>query len=91
MNCTYQTSLPVNLVFSVELRGDSSSSDHLSASSPTANIVSPSKDCRVGWFSFTGLGGIGERPPASSVASGERASSSSSEPPKEAISKPSSS
>ena len=38
----------VNRVLSVELRGDSSSSDHLSASSPTAKIVSPSKDCLIG-------------------------------------------
>ena len=38
----------VNLVLSVELRGDSSSSDHLSASSPTAKIVSPSNDCLTG-------------------------------------------
>ena len=83
--------LPVNLFRSAELPGDSSSSDHLSASSPTANIVSPSSDCRAGWLSFTGLGGTGERGPPSRTASGERASSSSSEPPKEAISKPSSS
>ena len=42
----YQSFFPVNLLCSAEFRGDSSSSDHLSPSSPTANMVSPSNDCR---------------------------------------------
>ena len=50
---------PVNLAFSVEFRGDSSS-DHLSWSSPTAKIVSPSNDGLPGAFSLTGFGGTGE-------------------------------
>lgn len=86
----------VSLVLSCECLGDSSSSDHLSASSPTAKIVSPSNDCRGSRFSLTGFGGIGDKapllpPPLGLWRSGDRASSSSREPPKDAISKPSSS
>ena len=45
-NHPHQSFFPVNLLCSAEFRGDSSSSDHLSPSSPTANMVSPSNDCR---------------------------------------------
>ena len=83
--------LLVNFCLSSEFLGESSSSDHLSPSSPTAKIVSPSSEWRGGWLSLTGFGGSGEREPLP-LGIGERASSSSSrEPPKEAISKPSSS
>ena len=86
-------SLPVSLVRSCEFRGESSSSDHLSASSPTANIVSRSSDR----LSSTGFGGTDANFPLAAPlrvdgSSGDRPSSSSSrDPPKEAISKPSSS
>jgi len=88
-----QSFLCVSLVLSAELRGDSSSSDHLSPSSPTAKIVSPSSDCLGGWLSIIGFGGTGDSCPLapSYMSSGDRASSSSREPPKDAISKPSSS
>ena len=89
-----QSFFPVNFCRSEELRGDSSSSDHLSSPSPTAKIVSPSKECLGLLLSLMGLGGTGDNdpgPPLSPRPSGERASSSSKDPPKEAISKPSSS
>ena len=81
---------PVNFSFSSEFLGDSSS-ESLSISSPTAKIVSPSSECRgAGAPSLIGFGGTGERAPLADCG-GDRASSSSSDPPKDAISKPSSS
>jgi hypothetical protein len=91
---------PVSLFLSPEFLGLSSSSDHLSPSSPTANIVSPSSDSRgIGeGTEFDGFGvGLGDRPrPAVPLGTGVRSSgvlpsSSSSESARERISKPSSS
>lgn len=45
-NFPSQELLPVSLFLSSEFLGLSSSSDHLSPSSPTAKIVSPSSDSR---------------------------------------------
>lgn len=90
---TSQSFFPVNFCLSEEFRGDSSS-DHLSPSSPTAKMVSPSNEGLGRLSSFIGLGGTGDSvpgPPLSVRSPGDRASSSSREPPNEAISKPSSS
>jgi hypothetical protein len=94
-------SFPVSLFLSSEFLGLSSSSDHLSPSSPTAKIVSPSKDSLglgEGILCAGFGGGLGERPrfvdPLGTgvlFSSGVRPSSSSRESARERISKPSSS
>lgn len=91
----YQVPFPVNLFRSPESRADSSS-DHLSPSSPTAKIVSPSNDSRWSGGPFAGFGGTGESPLLAPFgvrrSGGERASSSpSNELAMELISNPSSS
>lgn len=95
-----QVSLPVNLLCSDEFRGESSSSDHLSPSSPTAKMVSPSSDSRglTGGAVGAGFGGIGDASLAAlPFGTGVRSpgirpsSSSSSESAIDLISKPSSS
>lgn len=55
----HYASLRINLSLSVELRGDSSS-DHLSPSSPTAKIVSPSREGRCCGAGGTGLDALCE-------------------------------
>jgi hypothetical protein len=88
-------SLPVSRFLSPEFLGLSSSSDHLSPSSPTAKIVSPSRDSRGRGDGFGG--GFGDRPrPLVLLGTGVRSSgvlpsSSSRESASERISKPSSS
>lgn len=90
-----QESLPVSLFLSPEFLGLSSSSDHLSPSSPTAKIVSPSSDSRGRGDGFGG--GFGDKPRSVvPLGTGVRSSvvlpsSSSRESASERISKPSSS